>query len=233
VDACCPHSSEWARDPSVSGSVPSGALQGARSFLAQRSPKAQMAKPVNGPARLGLLFSRVLKWAWKPVGTLDPSFTFSAFIPDLQRACLPPFHNRVLLLPPSAHSPLMDRGRRDDRDSWEGRQNLKRPYEETLPLEERWVDSLSESELRLLLERQIDSNRRRGQQGDRSPPRIMDSGCFDGDAGRFAPGPAYPRARGGGKPQKRKVVSSKPKPRQVMDTPALSSQHPSLGASLI
>jgi hypothetical protein len=30
---------------------------------------------------------------------------------------------------------------------------------------------------------------------------------------------------------KRKVVSSKPKPRQVTDTPALSSQHPSLGAS--
>jgi hypothetical protein len=30
---------------------------------------------------------------------------------------------------------------------------------------------------------------------------------------------------------KRKVVSSKPKPRQVTDTPASSSQHPSLGAS--
>jgi hypothetical protein len=59
----------------------------------------------------------------------------------------------------------------------------------------------------------------------------MDSGRFDGDAGRFAPGPAYPRAGEGGKPQKHKVVSSKPKPRQVTDTPASSSQHPSLGTS--
>jgi hypothetical protein len=56
----------------------------------------------------------------------------------------------------------MDRGRRDDRDNWDGRQNLKHSYDETLPLEERRVDSLSESELRLLLERQIDANRRRG-----------------------------------------------------------------------
>jgi hypothetical protein len=107
----------------------------------------------------------------------------------------------------------MDRGRRDDRDNWDGHQNLKRPYDETLPLEERRVDSLSESELHLLLEWQIDTNRRRGRQGDRSPPRIGDLGCFDGDAGRFAPGPAYPRAGGGGRPMKRKVVSSKSKPR--------------------
>jgi hypothetical protein len=85
------------------------------------------------------------------------------------------------------------------------------------------VDSLSESELRLLLERQIDANRRRGRQGDRSPPRIGDSGRFDGDAGRTTPGPTYPRAEEGGRPMKRKVVSSKPKPRPVTDTPASSS----------
>jgi hypothetical protein len=200
-----------------------GVVEGSRPILSQPAPKAQHAKPVNGPARLKLLFSPILKWVWRPVGTLDPTFSFSASIPDLQRACLPPFHTRVLLLPPSATTPLMDRGRRDDRDSWEGRQNLKRPYDKTLSLEERRVDSLSESELRLLLERQIDSNHRRGRQGDRSPPRIGDSGCFEGDAGCFAPGPAYLRAGEGGKPMKRKVVSSKPKPRQVMDTPASSS----------
>jgi hypothetical protein len=80
VDACCPHSSEWVRDPSISGSVQSGAVEGAQPSLTQRSPKAQMAKPVNGPARLGLLFSRIRKWAWRPVETLDPSFTFSASI---------------------------------------------------------------------------------------------------------------------------------------------------------
>jgi hypothetical protein len=56
----------------------------------------------------------------------------------------------------------MDRGRRDDRDNWDNRQNLKRPFEESLPLEERRVDSLSEADLRILLEWQIDANRRRG-----------------------------------------------------------------------
>jgi hypothetical protein len=201
VDTRCPHSSERGRDPSASEPISSGAVEGSRPILSQPAPKAQLAKPVNGPARLKLLFSPILKWVWRPVGTLDPTFSFSASTPDLQRACLPPFHTRILLLPPSATTPLMDCGHRDDGDSWEGHQNLKRPYDEKIPLEERKVDSLSESELCLLLECQIDSNHRRGQQGDRSPPRIGDSGHFEGEAGRFAPGPAYPRARGGGKPR--------------------------------
>jgi hypothetical protein len=143
VDACSPRSSGRERDPSVSLSVPPGVVDGARPTLAHSTLLAQPGKPVNGPARLGLLFSPVLKWAWRPVGTLDSSFAFSASMPDLQRACLPPFHTRVLLLPQSARAPPMDRGRRDNQDGWEGRQNLKRPYEETLPLEERRVDSLS------------------------------------------------------------------------------------------
>jgi hypothetical protein len=206
VDACHPHSSERVRVPLVSESIPSVVGVVTRASPTQRSCVAQSARPISGPARLGLLFSRVFKWAWRPVGTLDSTLTFFASIPDLQRAALPPFHTRVLLLPPQV--PPMDRGRRDDRDSWQGRQNLKRPYEETLPLEERRVDSLSESELHLLLERQIDANHHRGRQGDRSP-RLMDSGRFEGDTRHFALGPTYPRAGGGGKPQKRKMVSSK------------------------
>jgi hypothetical protein len=221
VDASRPLSPERVRAPLVREPISSVVGVETRASPTHRSSVAQSARPISGPARLGLLFSRVFKWAWRTVGTLDSTLTFSASIPDLQRAALPPFHTRVLLLPPQV--PPMDRGRRDDRDSWEGRQNLKRPYEETMPLEERKVDSLSESELRLLLERQIDANHRRGQQGDRSPPRLMDLGRFEGDTGHFAPGPAYPRAGGGGKPQKRKMVSSKPKPRPVTDTPASSS----------
>jgi hypothetical protein len=45
----------------------------------------------------------------------------------------------------------MDRNHRDGRDNWEGRPAPKCSYEETLPLEEWRVDTLSEGELRLLL----------------------------------------------------------------------------------
>jgi hypothetical protein len=72
----------------------------------------------------------------------------------------------------------MDRNRRDGRDNWEGRPAPKRSFEETLPLEERRVDTLSESELRLLLER-------RARQGDRSPPRLLEAGRFEGEGSRF------------------------------------------------
>jgi hypothetical protein len=113
----------------------------------------------------------------------------------------------------------MDRNHRDDRDNWEGRSAPKRSYEETLPLEERRVDTLSEGELRLLLER-------RARQGERSPPRLH----FEGEGSRFQQGAAYPRAgkAGAGSCQpRRKVVSSKPKYRPQVETPASSSQPPS------
>jgi hypothetical protein len=90
------------------------------------------------------------------------------------------------------------------------------------------VDTLSESELRLLLER-------RARQGERSPPpRLLEAGRFEGEGSRFQQGGAYPRAGDGGAPSRqprRKVVSSKPKYRPQVETPASSSQVPSAGGS--
>jgi hypothetical protein len=76
----------------------------------------------------------------------------------------------------------MDRNRRDDRDNWEGRSAPKRSFEESLPLEERRVDTLLEGELHLLLER-------RAKQGERSPPRLLEAGRFEeeGDCWLMAP----------------------------------------------
>jgi hypothetical protein len=69
----------------------------------------------------------------------------------------------------STLSSTMDHGRRDGRDGWEGHAGSKRSFKESLPLEERQVDSLKESELRLLLER-------RERVGYRSPVRMLEGG---------------------------------------------------------
>jgi hypothetical protein len=75
----------------------------------------------------------------------------------------------------------MDRGRRDGREGWDARAGSKRSFEESLPLEERRVDTLSESELRLLLER-------RERVGFRSPVRMLEGGRFEGDPNRYPQG---------------------------------------------
>jgi hypothetical protein len=72
----------------------------------------------------------------------------------------------------------MDRNRRNGQDNWEGRPAPKCSFEETLPLEEHRVDTLSKSELCLLLER-------RARQGDRSPPRLLEAGRFKGEGSHF------------------------------------------------
>jgi hypothetical protein len=95
----------------------------------------------------------LLKWAWRPVGTLDPALLIPTPFPDLIRANL--LHLTVLAPRVSRFIPSssMDRGRRDGREGWDSRTGSKRSFEESQPLEERRVDTLSESELRLLLER--------------------------------------------------------------------------------
>jgi hypothetical protein len=169
--------------------------------------------PAHGPqvglcVRSGPSNPLPYKWAWRPVGTLDLTLLIPTSISDLTRASFlhltasaPRICRRSPPLP-------MDCNRRDGRDNWEGRPASKRSFEETLPLEERRVDTLSESELRLLLER-------RARQGDRSPPpRLLEAGRFEGEGSRFQQGGAYPRAGDGGAPSRqprRKVVSSKPK----------------------
>jgi hypothetical protein len=149
----------------------------------------------------------LLKWAWRPVGTLDPSL----LIPT-------PFHANLLhltvLAPQISRSALllaMDRSRREGHDGWEGRAGSKRSFEESLPLEERRVDSLSESELRLLLER-------RERVGYRSLVRMLEAGRFEGDSSRYPQGQNFPRAREGNlgpRPTRWKVPVSKPKPRST------------------
>jgi hypothetical protein len=123
----------------------------------------------------------LLKWAWRPVGTLDPSLLIPNPFSDLVRANL--LHLTVLV-PQISRSALllaMDRSRREGRDGWEGRSGSKRSFEESLPLEERRIDTLSESELRLLLER-------RERVGYRSPVRMLEGNRFDGDSSRFPQG---------------------------------------------
>jgi hypothetical protein len=80
----------------------------------------------------------------------------------------------------------MDRSRHEGRDGWEGRASSKRLFEEPLPLEERRVDSLSESELRLLLER-------RKRVGYRLPVRMLEVGRFE----LLSSGPKLPKSWGG------------------------------------
>jgi hypothetical protein len=87
------------------------------------------------------------------------------------------------------------------------------------------VDTLSEGELRLLLEC-------KARQGERSPPRLLEAGRFEGEGARFQQAAAYLRAGEGGagpRQPRRKVDSSKPKYRPQLDMPALSSQPPSTG----
>jgi hypothetical protein len=169
----------------------------------------------------------LLKWAWWPVGTLDPAFLIPTSFSDLVRANL--LHLTVLApwISRSNPSPSMDRGRRDGRDGWDGRAGSKRSFEESLPLEERRVDSLSEGELRLLLGR-------RERVGFRSPARFLEGGRFKGDPNRFPQGQNFPRdgeGNAGPRPARRKVPVSKPKPHPAPDTPASSSQCPSTGGS--
>jgi hypothetical protein len=80
VDTLCPLSPERGRAPSVSVPVAPGVVDGSQPILSQPTPKAQLAKLVNGPDRLKLLFSPILKWVWRLVGTLDPTFSFSTSI---------------------------------------------------------------------------------------------------------------------------------------------------------
>jgi hypothetical protein len=63
----------------------------------------------------------LLKWAWRPVGTLDPALLIPTPFPDLVRANL--LHLTVLAprISRSILSPPMDRGRRDGREGWDGR----------------------------------------------------------------------------------------------------------------
>jgi hypothetical protein len=125
------------------------------------------------------------------VGTLDLSLLIPTFISDLTRASLLHLTTGALRIFKPQQTPTMDRNRHNGRDNWEGRSAPKCSFEETLPLEERRVDTLSEGELRLLLER-------RARQGERSPPRLLEAGCFEGEGSRFQQGGAYPRAGEGG-----------------------------------
>jgi hypothetical protein len=121
----------------------------------------------------------------------------------------------------------MDRARCEGRDGWEGRAGTKRSFEESLPLEERRVDLLSEGELRLLLEC-------RERVGYRSPVRMLEGGRFEGEPNRYPLGQNFPRAGEGNtgpRPTRRKVPVSKPKARPAPDMPASSSQRPSMGGS--
>jgi hypothetical protein len=148
-------------------------------FLVQSRPSSSSAQTTHPTA--------LLKWAWRPVGTLDPSLLIPTPFSDLVRANL--LHLTVLA-PQISRSALllaMDRSRREGRDGWDGRAGSKRSFEESLPLEERRVDMLSESELRLLLEC-------RERVGYRSPVRMLEGGHFDGDSSRFPQGQNYPRA---------------------------------------
>jgi hypothetical protein len=75
----------------------------------------------------------------------------------------------------------MDRSRREGHDGWEGWAGSKRSFEESLLLEEWRVDSLSEGELGLLLER-------RERVGYRSPVRMLEAGRLEGDSSRYPQG---------------------------------------------
>jgi hypothetical protein len=120
----------------------------------------------------------LLKWAWRLVGTLDPSLLIPTPFSDLARANL--LHLTVLAprISRSSLFPTMDRSRCEGRDGWEGRAGSKRSFKESLPLDERRVDSLSESEPRLLLER-------RERVGYHLPVRMLEAGRFEGDSSRY------------------------------------------------
>jgi hypothetical protein len=142
-------------------------------------PGPAQVSQVGHSARSGPCFPLPYKWAWRPMGTLDLTLLIPTSISDLTCASLLHLTSsapRICQRPPP---PTMDRNHRDDRDNWEGRPAPKRSFEETLPLEERRIDTLSESELCLLLER-------RARQGDRSPPRLLEAGRFEGKARVFS-----------------------------------------------
>jgi hypothetical protein len=185
--------------------------------------EAAHSRPIPSPAQLTHPTS-LLKWARRPVGTLDPTLLTPTSFSDLARANL--LHLTVCAprIPRSGLLPTMDRSRCDGRDGWDGHTRSKCSFEESLLLEEWRVDSLSQGELRLLLER-------KERIGYRSPVRMLEAGRFEGDSSRYPQGQNFPKAgegSNGPRPIHRKVPVSKPKARPVPEMPATSSQHPSM-----
>jgi hypothetical protein len=163
--------------PLADGSQVSG------SHVASDAPsgvQAQVEKVVPGPPGPSAHFPRkrnswpkraqLLKWFWRPNGTLDCSHFFPTPISDLRSSGggaqihLPP-------LSPSAAPPpsTMDRYWRDVRD---GRGSYKRPFAVVAQSDHRPIQDYSEEELREILEAcSLDSDRRRERLRERSPVR--------------------------------------------------------------
>jgi hypothetical protein len=125
ISSRIPYVSRTTEDPGTQVAIPSKASPGTM-------PAHLLGSPLSGPARMARILSRLLKWAWRLVGTLDPTLFFPASTPDLQRVCLPPYLTRVLLLPVPPRASSMERGCWEDRGAGKGakisRDPSRKPY---------------------------------------------------------------------------------------------------------
>jgi hypothetical protein len=145
--------------------------------------QAPVEKMVPGPAGPPARFPRkrvswpkrapLLKWFWRPKGTLDRSHFFPAPISDLRSSGggaqihLPPLTSSTAPPPPP-----MDR---DWRDGQDGRGSYKRLFWAVAKGDHRPIQDYSEEELREILEaRSLDFDRRRERQRERSLVRQPD-----------------------------------------------------------